>query len=85
MAKEPSLVRASDIGAWAYCHRAWWLAQVKGIPHRNPATLQRGNAVHAAHGQAVVQAVRLRRAGLLFVGAAIFLLALVVVVWLAYL
>lgn len=80
MAKDRSLVRASDIGAWAFCNRAWWLANVQQAEHENPAVLQRGDAVHAAHGQAVTRAGRLQRVGLWLllagVGLALLLAAL---------
>jgi hypothetical protein len=49
--KDRSLVRASDIGAWTFCHRAWWLARVQEVPHRNPAQLTRGHTLHARHGE----------------------------------
>lgn len=64
MAKDRSLVRASDIGAWAFCNRAWWLANVQQAEHENPAALQRGDEAHAAHGRAVTRAGRFQRVGL---------------------
>lgn len=64
MAKDRSLVRASDIGAWAFCHRAWWLARVQHAEHENPTVFIQGDAAHEAHGQAVTQAGRLQRIGL---------------------
>lgn len=50
------LVRASDIGLAAFCRRAWWLARVQGVPHQRPAVLDKGVAVHKAHGQTVQRA-----------------------------
>ena len=64
MSKDRTLVRASDIGLWAYCHRAWWLAQVKGAPHQNPQILTRGAEAHAAHGERAFRAQQLQRIGL---------------------
>ncbi len=64
MAKDRSLVRASDLGAWAYCNRAWWLAQVQGAAHEDPAALARGDVAHQAHGRAVKDAGTLARAGM---------------------
>lgn len=51
-----TLVRASDIGLWAFCHRAWWLARVRGVAHQRPAVLIKGQAVHQAHGHTVQRA-----------------------------
>ena len=45
MAKDRSLVRASYIGAWTFCNRAWWLSVVKDAAHANPDVLTRGTAV----------------------------------------
>ncbi len=75
MAKDRSLVRASDIGTWTYCHRAWWLAQVKGIPHRRPELLDAGELAHAAHGHRVRRSQHLRTAGLLLLALGILILA----------
>jgi hypothetical protein len=53
MSKERSLVRASEIGQWAFCQRAWWLAYVKQTPHQNPRLLAHGEALHRSHGRTV--------------------------------
>ncbi|RME53298.1 MAG: hypothetical protein D6790_17800 [Caldilineae bacterium] len=63
MSKDRSLVRASDIGAWAYCNRAWWLVHVQHAQHERPERLARGDAAHRAHGRSVLQADRLQRWG----------------------
>jgi len=71
MAKDRSLVRASDIGAWAFCRRAWYLANVRGVAHARPELLQRGTEAHIQHGREVVRAGTMQRLGLwlLIVGA----------------
>lgn len=71
--EDRSLVRASDIGLWAQCHRAWWLAKVKNVPHRNPAVLAAGTAAHAVHGAQVQRAASLRRWGLALIALALIL------------
>ncbi|MFN8490519.1 MAG: hypothetical protein U0350_23220 [Caldilineaceae bacterium] len=78
MAKDRSLVRASDIGAWAFCQRAWWLAHVQGVTPHNQVQLQQGKVAHVAHGQAVIRSVRLRQIGvwLLALGLLLALLLL---------
>lgn len=53
------LLRASEIGQWAYCQRAWWLAR-QGHPNRNTAYLEAGAVAHARHGQKVASAQRSR-------------------------
>jgi hypothetical protein len=74
MARDRSLVRASDIGAWAFCQRSWWLSRVKGVKHRDPAVLRRGNMSHARHGQQVVWATRAQQ-----VGAVLILIGLIAI------
>jgi hypothetical protein len=82
MNQDRSLVRASDIGLWAYCHRAWWLAKVKGAPHRNPAVLESGVVAHATHGRQVALAGTLQRLGLLLIAVALALAVLILILWL---
>ncbi|HXF62475.1 MAG TPA: hypothetical protein VNK95_12720 [Caldilineaceae bacterium] len=76
MAKDRSLVRASDIGAWAYCGRAWFLAQVKGVAHQRPEALVAGTAAHRRHGRRVAQATRAQRIGWWLAGIGALLAAL---------
>lgn len=77
MAKDRSLVRASDIGAWAYCRRAWYLANVRGVAHARPEVLQRGNEAHLQHGKQVRRAGSMQRVGLWLALAGIGLLVLI--------
>ncbi len=81
MAKDRSLVRASDIGAWAFCNRAWWLTNVRDAVHERPEVLVHGNKVHAAHGDQVRSARRLRTAGLWVVAIALILAGLALLAW----
>lgn len=78
MAKDRSLVRASDLGAWAYCNRAWWLHEVKGVEHANPAALAQGNVVHKAHGRQVQSARRLSTVGVTLIAAGVVAIGLLV-------
>lgn len=69
------LLRASEIGQWAYCRRAWWLAR-EGHPNRNTAYLEAGDLAHAAHGRSVAASHRSRSlAMILWALAALLLLA----------
>lgn len=72
--RDRSLVRASDLAAWTYCRRAWWLAHVRGAPHERPEQLAQGQVHHQAHGQSVRQAHTFQRLGLILVGLGLLLL-----------
>jgi hypothetical protein len=75
---EDDVIRASEIGQYAYCARAWWLARVLGYRPANVAELQAGQAWHQAHGRSVDRSLLLQR---LAVG--LFLLAgLLLAAWL---
>ena len=80
MRRDRSLVRASDIGLYAFCARAWWLARVQDAAHDDPARLSHGAAFHAAHGAQVRRIEQARLAALLLIGlGAILLLALLAI------
>ncbi len=79
--KDRSLVRASDIGVWAFCQRAWWLANVKEVPHQNPAVFQRGNAMHLTHGRTMRRARSLQQVGTLLLGLALLLAGVALLWW----
>ena len=84
MAKDRSLVRASDIGMWAFCQRAWWLSQVKDATHQNPEVLNRGDIAHADHGRTIATAGRLRQYGLLLIAASLLLIGLLLIFWILF-
>jgi len=64
-------IRASEIGAYLYCARAWWYQQ-KGVPSTNQAEMIAGTEIHQQHGRQVLAA------GLLRVLAVILLLIAIV-------
>jgi len=66
MAKDESdrIIRASELGQYAYCAQAWWLGSVKGVPSANVRELDAGASAHEQHGQAVQLSIWLSRAGL---------------------
>ena len=66
------IIRASEIGQYDFCAKAWWLHSVEGIPSVNVREMQAGTEAHARHGR------RVSRAGLLQQGAALLLVAGVV-------
>jgi hypothetical protein len=75
LADEPRVLRASEIGEYVFCHRAWWLHRIQGIESANRAQMQAGTARHLAHGRAVQRAVVLRRVALAMVLVALFFAA----------
>jgi len=65
MPSESRVIRASEIGEYAYCHRAWWLHRVCGIASANRAQLASGVAHHAEHGRSVQRAGAFSRASII--------------------
>ncbi len=63
-------IRASELGSYLYCHRAWWYQQ-QGIESENLGEMTAGSAFHLQHGQKVLTARLLRLAGWLLLLAAL--------------
>ena len=76
MPKDRSYVRASDIGAWSFCNRAWWLARVRKAAHERPERLDWGDQSHAAHGRLTARAAWLRKSGAALLAGGLILLGL---------
>ncbi len=74
MPQDDTIVRASEIGQYAFCARAWWFARVKGYPPENVAALRKGTARHRQHGRRVVGYHLLRRIALLLLLLAVAIL-----------
>ena len=74
MPKDRSYVRASDIGAWSFCNRAWWLARVQKAPHERPQQLDWGDQSHADHGRLTSRAQWLRKSGAALLAGGLILL-----------
>lgn len=73
-------IRASEIGQYAYCRRAWWLRRVGGVKPQNVRQLQRGTEFHRQHGRKVQGAQWSQRLALaiLFVTVAFFVYQMLV-------
>ncbi len=67
------ILRASEIGEYVFCRRAWWLHHVQGIESANVREMQAGLARHKQHGQVVQRAIWLQRAALALVALAVLL------------
>jgi hypothetical protein len=61
VAASDPIIRASEIGQYTFCARAWWLGRIKGYRPTNLESLQQGTAYHISHGRAVKGAYALRR------------------------
>ncbi|HTX89676.1 MAG TPA: hypothetical protein VMC09_00545 [Anaerolineales bacterium] len=48
-------IRASEIGSYLFCARAWWYAQ-KGVASSNQAEMNTGTELHRQHGRRVLAA-----------------------------
>jgi hypothetical protein len=67
-------IRASEIGSYLYCARAWWY-QRQGLASSNQAEMAAGTGIHRAHGRAVIASGFMRTLGLLALLVALALLA----------
>jgi|YNPBryBLVA2012_1023415.scaffolds.fasta_scaffold08596_3 hypothetical protein len=71
------IIRASEIGRFIYCNRAWWYDR-RGVAPANMRELERGAAYHRQHGQALRRANALRALALLLLLAGLLLAILYV-------
>jgi hypothetical protein len=67
------LIRASEVGQYTYCSRAWWLGRALGYRSHNVEEMTAGAEEHDSHGRQVVSYHRWR-------GMAYLLLSLAAVV-----
>ncbi|MEI6045990.1 MAG: hypothetical protein WCS37_16695 [Chloroflexota bacterium] len=72
--KKLPIIRASEIGTYLYCRRAWWLRRMGGFQPEDPGgRFAQGIAGHARHGRQLRLAQFQRRMALLLSGMALFL------------
>ncbi len=55
-------IRASEIGSFLYCRRAWWYRS-QGVESENQAEMSAGTAFHEQHGKQLIRSGALRLAG----------------------
>lgn len=67
------VIRASEVGQYAYCARAWWLGQIQELDSANIREMAQGDQAHKAHGGLVASYRRVRRLAY----AVLFLAALI--------
>ena len=72
----PPLIRASDIGSYLYCRRAWWYRKL-GVESENRSELAAGTELHRQHGRTLILSGLLRTLGLLLLLAAVVLMVAV--------
>ena len=70
----PPLIRASEIGSYLYCRRAWWYRK-QGIESDNRTELAAGTQLHQKHGRQVLASTLTRTVGLILLLIALALLA----------
>jgi len=66
-------LRASEIGSYLYCARAWWY-QRQGVESGNQAELNSGTKLHQQHGRTVLTSGLLRGLAYLLLVTALLLL-----------
>lgn len=57
-----STLRASEVGSYVFCRRAWWYER-QGVPSLHAAALQEGAAWHRSQGRQAAAAGCLRLVG----------------------
>lgn len=77
VADNTRLIRASEIGEYVFCRRAWWLHRVQGLESAHHPQMEKGIVQHREHGRAVQRADILTRAAIVLAVLAIFLAAMV--------
>ncbi len=65
-------IRASEVGSYLYCARAWWYAR-QGLQSSNQAELFAGTELHRQHGRTVLAAGATRALALILLLAALML------------
>ena len=68
------IIRASEIGQYDFCAKAWWLGSIEGVQPSNLHELQAGTIAHEAHGRRVQRAVRMQVAAFILVGLGVLIL-----------
>lgn len=76
------VIRASEIGSYLYCRRAWWYRR-QGVESENQNELVAGTELHRRHGRQVLAAGLSRTVGLLLLLTVFVMLAAYLVLQIA--
>jgi hypothetical protein len=76
-----SLIRASGMGEYVFCARAWWLRLEGQEPTRGADAREAGRLWHAGHGRRVARAKRLRGLSVACAYLAVAVAVLILLVW----
>jgi len=77
------LVKASELAEYGFCHRSWWLRNVKQFTPDNRANLARGQQAHTRNERQVQLVNRWRQVSFVLFGIGLFILMVMFVVSLA--
>jgi CRISPR/Cas system-associated exonuclease Cas4 (RecB family) len=67
-------IRASEVGSYIFCARAWWYAR-QGVESSHQAEMAAGTELHRLHGRRVLASGLTRALALILLLAALMLLA----------
>ncbi len=68
-------IRASEIGTYLYCQRAWWYMK-NGTPSENLAEMAAGSELHFRHGRKALEMSCVRTLAYLLLLSALVVLAI---------
>jgi hypothetical protein len=68
-------IKASEIGSFVYCRRAWWYNQ-QGVATENVAEMAAGTEIHYQHGRTVMVGGCQRTLAVIFLLGALVMLVL---------
>lgn len=67
------IIRASEIGSYLYCRRAWWYKK-QGVESINRVELAAGTELHKKHGRRVLASTLNRTLGFILLMIALIIL-----------
>ena len=77
---QKEIIRASEIGSYIYCNRAWWLQRIDGLESRNLTEMQHGTRSHEQHARAVNMTGQLQKVAYALIALSLFFIALYFIV-----